>query len=225
MNHLAGVWVATPQSGGFERENVGPGFFIDAWDVNATGGWAFMGSESNVSVWNGTPREPAFTWDVWPYDPRGITWANGHEGDLVIGYLRPAAGTSLQLWRRGGPPPGEEWRFRDGYVMVSELNTSRDLVQLEADPAYPGMVAASFLDGTFALYYLNVTPYPLPPDDLEGLDTGPIYPLDDGSGGDGSDLPWGSSNDWVFPVALVAAIALLGGLLLLLRFRERRREG
>lgn len=224
MCDVAGVWAVTPPSGRFERENAGPGFFIAAWDVNTTGGWAFMGSESNISVWNGTPREPAFTWEVFPYNPMGITWSNGHEGDLVIGCLRPASGTSLQLWRRGGPPPGAEWRFRDGYVMVSELNTSRDLVQLEADPAYPGMVAASFLDGTFALYYLNVTPYPPPPDDLEGLDTGPIYPLDDGSGGDGSDLPWGSSNDWVFPLALVAAIVLLGALLLLLRFREGRRE-
>ena len=50
--------------------------------------------------------------------------------------------------------------------MISELNSSHNVKQIEADPAFPGLMAVSFDDGTLALYHLNLTPYPDPPEEL-----------------------------------------------------------
>ncbi|UCC92435.1 MAG: hypothetical protein JSW25_07105, partial [Thermoplasmata archaeon] len=183
---------------------------IWAWDVNTTSGWAMVGYQLNYTVWNGTPREQAVRWEVHPNDPVDLVWSNGMDGDMLLGMRRWAVGSTVQLWRQGTIGT-QEWRHLDGFTMMTQLNSSKDLVQLEADPAYEGMFMASFSDGTMVLYHLNMTPYPPPPDDLGDLDTGPIYPPpeppgDDGSGGDGSLLPWGSSSNWVFPVLLMVAI-------------------
>ncbi|NIS20146.1 MAG: hypothetical protein GWN89_09470, partial [Thermoplasmata archaeon] len=216
-----GLWTIAMDAREYEREGVDIGLYGLVWDINASSGWAFVDPGFNVSVWNGNPREQAFTWDVRPNKPMGMAWANGNEGDFVLGAIRHAPGSSIQLWRQEPNPEGT-WRDLDGYTMVSELNTSRIILQLEADPAYEGMVVASFNDGTIGLYHLNVTPYPPPPEELGNLSTEPIYPLDDGSGGDGSDLPWGSGNDWMFPVLLVATISVLVTVLFVVRLRERR---
>ncbi len=222
VTHALGVWTLDIETWKYSRKALDPGMTLIDWDVNASSGWSFVGPEHNVSVWNGSPREAAFKWNVWPDKPMGLVWANGREGDLVLGSIRRATGTSFQLWRRGHDPE-EEWRDLDGYTMVSELNTSGELLQMEADPAYEGVIVASFNDGTIGLYHINVTPYPPPPQELGNLSTGPIYPLDDGSGGDGGDLPWGSSNDWLFPLLLVVTIAALIIVLGVLKHRERRR--
>lgn len=216
-----GLWTVDAEERRVEREGLDPGMDLVEWDTNASSGWTFVGPDFNVSVWNGSPRGPAITWDTWPDNPMGMVWANGQEGDLVLGLIQPTPGTALMLWRRN-PYTDGSWRDLDGYTLVSQLNTSRDLLQLEADPAYEGMVLASFNDGTIGLYHLNVTPYPPPPGELGNLSTGPIYPLDDGSGGDDGDLPWGSSNDWLFPLVLVSTIAALVVVMAVLRHRGRR---
>ncbi len=216
-----GIWTIGMDTREYEREGVDIGLFGLTWDINISSGWIFVGPYYNVSVWSGTPREQDFTWEVRPNKPMGMAWTNGNEGDFVLGAIRCIQGSSIQLWRRDSSPEGT-WRDLDGYTMVSELNTSRIIHQLEADPAYEGMVVASFTDGSIGLYHLNVTPYPPPPEELGNLSTEPIYPLDDGSGGDGSDLPWGSGNDWVFPIILVATITVLVTVLIVLRYRERR---
>ena len=97
---------------------------------------------------------------------------------------------------------------------------------MEADPAFPGIILASFDDGTIALYHFNLTPYPPPPEELSGLNIGPIYPIntDDGTGNGDGDLPWGSSIDWLFPILLVVMIGSLLALLVLLRVRAGREE-
>jgi hypothetical protein len=191
-----------------------------AWDINVTSGWCFVGFGYNATVWKGVPRQEAVRWDVQPNDPVDLVWSNGRDGDMVLGMRRWAIGSSIQLWRQG-PCDEDDWRCRDGFSLMTELNSSLDLVQLEADPAYPGMILAGFGDGTLVLYHLNLTPYPPPPDDLTDLDTGPIYPIktndgtDDGNGN--GNLPWGSTNDWVFPVLLILAILGLVLLLVLMR--------
>ena len=196
----------------------GPGVRGPAWDVNGSSGWCFVEPGHNVSMWNGTPVQEVIDWEIFPDEPRDLIWANGHAGDMVLGSMRHHGGSSIQLWRQEPNDTGD-WRWTDGYILVSELNTSRSLVQLEADPAFPGIVAASFTDGTLGLYHLNVTPYPPPPGHLGGLETGPIFPFDDGSGGDGEDPPWGSAGGWVFPVALAVALVALGILWVVLRSR------
>ena len=105
--------------------------------------------------------------------------------------------------------------------MLSELNSTRTVKQVEADPAFPGVMAVLFTDGTLALYHLNLTPYPPPPEELGGLSIDPrIPPPEDGNGTGGSDDGWGTDLDRLFPVFLVAAIVVLVAVLVLLRSRE-----
>jgi hypothetical protein len=217
------IWRLSPPDWAPVRVGPIPEGAPSEWDVNGSSGWCFVGPGYNVSLWNGTPREEIIKWGMLPHDPEDFVWANGNEGDMVLGYNRRWAGSSIQLWRPGRHGD-TEWRFQDGLTMMTEINTSRNLVQLEADPAFPGIILASFDDGTIALYHLNLTPYPPPPEELTGLNLGPIYPIEDDSGGDGDDIPWGSGADWLFPLVLVATIVVLGLALVRMRARAAREE-
>jgi len=225
VSELGSVWRLSPPDWDPVLVIAGSGSMLAGWDINGSSGWSIIAPDYNISVWNGTPREEVIRWRIFPQDPGDLAWANGNEGDLVLGHRRQWGGSSIQLWRPGRHGDAE-WRFRDGLTMMTEINTSRHLVQMEADPAFPGIVLVSFEDGTIALYHLNLTPYPPPPEELTGLNIGPIYPVetDDGTGNGGVDPPWGSSTDWLLPVLLVLGIGALLALLVVLRKMGGREE-
>ncbi len=212
------LFILSPPSWEYTKTEIVPGDGMAVWDLNGSLGWCFSEVGFNDSLWNGTPAQEALRWDCFPDEPRDYIWAYGHAGVVVLGTNRHAGGSSLQLWRQEPNDTGD-WRWTDGYKLISELNTSRSLVQLEADPAFPGIVAASFEDGTLGLYHLNVTPYPPVPDHLGGLETGPIFSFDDGSGNGGEEPPWGSGSSWMFPVALAVILVVLVVLWAVLRSR------
>ncbi len=197
-------------------ELVDSGFRLDesykTFDAHNASGWAVADNEYNLTIYNGTPRELAFRGDTGIRPIFGATWTRFREGDLVIAIHRVLAeGTNLQLWQtvdRPGLP---------GMRMLGQVNSSKSFVQMEADPAFLGLMAVSFSDGTFALYHMNVTPYPPPPEEISGLDIGPIDEPPNGNGGDGNgtdggDDSWGSNWSNLFPVLLlVALVALVAG--------------
>ncbi len=212
-------WTLSPPYGSYNRTGVGPSAPPRDVSVNASSGWCHLDQDCNVTVMNGTPREEVLGFEMVPDLPNCIAWT-GVPGDFVVGAIRWFSGSSLQLWRLGAGEEGD-WRSVGGARLMTELNSSRTVKQIEADPAFPGLMAVSFDDGTLALYHLNLTPYPAPPEELGGLDIDPyIPPPDDGDGNetDGNDSrDWGSYWDWVFPVVLAVLLVVLVAAAVVLR--------
>jgi hypothetical protein len=98
------------------------------------------------------------------------------------------------------------------------LNTSKTVSMVARDPAYPGLVAAGFTDGTFGLYHLNLTTYPPPPEEIGGEDIGPIDDVN-GNGNGNGEIPWGSAAADYFVIVLFVALAFLSSAYLWLRSR------
>ncbi|NOQ53234.1 MAG: hypothetical protein GQ558_01365, partial [Thermoplasmata archaeon] len=118
------------------------------------------------------------------------------------------------------------WQTRDrpgleGVQAISQINTTKLCVFLAADPANPGLFAAGFVDGTFALYSLNLTPYPPPPEELAGEDIGPINGT--GNQGNGGIEPQ-TLADFAYIIGIVVVIALLLVLLVWLKRGEDEEE-
>jgi WD40 repeat protein len=215
-----GIWTISPPYNEFNRTQVGPDYYTKDVSVNGSSGWCHLGWQYNIKVMAGMPREKVAGFETKPNRLECVSWT-GVPGDFMIGSLRPNRGSSLQLWRLGDGEEGD-WRSVGGARLLTELNSTRKVDQIEADPAFPGIMAVSYDDGTLALYHLNLTPYPSAPEELGGLDINPyIPPPDNGDGGDanGNGLLWGSERDWVFPVVLASLIAVLVGVLVLLRVR------
>ncbi len=213
-----GIWTVSPPYMEFNRTQVGPTAFTKTMAVNGSSGWCHVDWQYNVTVMNGTPREEVFGFDMVANIPRTVTWTSV-PGDLVLGSERLYKGSTIQLWRLEMDGEEGDWRSVGGARMITELNSSRTIKQIEADPAFPGLVAASFDDGTLALYHLNLTPYPAAPEELGGLGIDPYIPPPDGGNGNGG-TDRGSDGTWMFPVALVASIAVLLTLLVVLRAQE-----
>jgi hypothetical protein len=212
-----GIWTLSPPYKGFFQSRTWPDVPMTTLSANGSSGWCHIDLWRNVTVMNGTPREEVLAFDMTPGWPVSAAWT-GVPGDLVLGSMRYHGGSTLQLWRLGG---GEDdgWRSVGGAWMVTGLNSSRIVKQVEADPAFPGLVAVLFEDGTLALYHLNLTPYPAAPEELGGLPIDPyIPPPDDVNGTDG--LPWGSEWDWVFPVALATVLVVVMAVAVVLRARR-----
>ncbi len=218
-----GIWALSPPDWRYTRTGAGPDVHPMCFDVNATSGWCILEDRWNFSIWNGSSREEALHWCTDPASIFDVSWTNGMVGDFVLANPR-IEGSAIQLWRPGAGTAGD-WRSVGGARMMTQLNSSRKVVQMEADPAYPGLMAVSFEDGTLSLYHLNITPYPPPPEELGDLDIGPIYPLPNdqngtGDGGDGDD-----GRYWVFPVAFMASIiVVLAVVMLWVRIKVRRKK-
>ena len=217
-----GIWTLSPPYGEFNRTRMGPDVFSKMVSVNGSSGWCHVGWQYNISVMTGTPREEVLTFEMKPDYPMCAAWTSV-PGDFVLGSAKWSKGSSLQLWRLEAGEDGD-WRSVGGARLITELNSSRIVKQIEADPAFPGLMAVSFDDGTLALYHLNLTPYPAVPEELEGLHIDPyVPPPDDGNGND-NGIQWGSDWDWVFPVALVSTIVALLAVLVILRGRTESEE-
>jgi hypothetical protein len=193
---------------------------LQTFDVHNASGWVFTDDEYNLTMFGGEPRELTFRGDSGIRPLFGASWTRTREGDLVIAVHRTLGeGTNLQLWQtmdRPGLP---------GMRMLGQVNSSKWFVQMEADPAFPGLMAVSFHDGTFALYHMNVTPYPPPPEEISGLDIGPIDEPPNGNGDDrndtdGGDDSWGSKWSDIFPLVLVIVLVAMVAVYVVLRLRS-----
>jgi hypothetical protein len=218
VSDQGGIWTMSSPYDEFNRTRAGPDGRTKTVSVNVSSGWCHIDWYSNITVMAGQPREEVLAFDMDPKWPASVAWT-GVPGDFMLGSIRKHRGSSIQLWRLGA---GEEndWRSVGGAMLITELNSTRIVKQIEADPAFPGIMAVSFDDGTLALYHLNLAPYPAAPEELGGLDINPyIPPTDKGDGGDSNGLLWGSERDWMFPVVLASLIVVLVGVLIFLRVR------
>jgi hypothetical protein len=213
-----GIWTISPPYNEFNRTQVGPDYYTKDVSVNGSSGWCHLGWHFNIKVMAGMPREEVAGFETTPNRLECVAWT-GVPGDFMTGSGRPNRGSSLQLWRLGDGEEGD-WRSVGGARLLTELNSTRKVNQIEADPAFPGIMAVSYVDGTLALYHLNLTPYPDAPEELGGLDIDPyLPPTDDGTGNGGDDPLWGSDTDWVFPVVLITVLVLLLVVIIVLRSR------
>ncbi len=196
------------------------------FDVHNASGWVVTDNQYNLTIYSGSPREMTFRGDTFERGILVATWTRTREGDLVFVVHRISGeGTNLQLWQTVDRPglPGRR--------MLGQVNSSKTFVQMEADPAFPGLMAVSFADSTFALYHMNVTPYPPPPEEISGLDIGPIDKPPDDNGGNvtngtnGGDDGWGSSWSDLFPLVLVIVLVAMVAVYVLLRLRSPENGG
>ena len=167
-----------------------------------------------MSIFTGTPRESIFEIRDDPRAMFAIAWTLV-DGDFLFAFERESGGTTIQLWQtqdRPGLP---------GVQVITQLNITKICFQLAGDPANPGLVAASFDDGTFALYYLNLTPYPPPPEELAGEDVGPIN--GNGTQGNGEIEPQ-TLADFAYLIGIVVALVILLALLIWLKREEDEGE-
>ena len=87
--------------------------------------------------------------------------------------------------------------------------------------AHPGLFPPGLTDGTIALYSLNLTPYPPPPEELAGDDIGPINgTVNQGNGG----VEPQTLADFAYLIGIVVVIALLLVLLIWLKRGEEEEE-
>ena len=191
--------------------------------------WMFIHGHYNLSYYGESLGNQAWTWsDQCPY-LNELTWTHVEKGDVVLAVSnRPEGGHQLHLWR------DVDEQGREGMRLVSVLNISRKVYMMEADPAYPGIVAVSTTDGYFALYHVNVSGYPPAPTEIGNVPiNGTIdWPVVDNNGnggndtnntnttGDGSQDAWGSS-----PPGLLVAGLLVAIIALLVTFVWLRRMG
>jgi hypothetical protein len=177
-------------------------------DVHGEWGWLAIAEHQNLSVFTGDPREPVFEIGGPPGTLYAVAWTLV-DGDMVFAMVRPYGGTSIQLWQTRDRPGLE------GVQPITQINTTKLCVFLAGDPAHPGLIAAGFADGTFALYSLNLTPYPPPPEELVGEDIGPINGTGNPGNGEAAPRPL---SDYAYIIGLVVAI---GGLIVLLVVLKR----
>jgi ribosomal protein L32E len=199
------------------QTDVGIDGYPARFDVHGGSGWLYEPDFQNLSVFTGHPR--TLTYEVHDlYDSiYGLAWTRV-AGDFVIGFDSIFYGTKILLFQTQDRPDIK------GVQVLSQLNTSKYVVQLAGDPLYPGLVAASFTDGTFGLYHLNLTPYPPPPEEIGGEDIGPVDDPNGGNGGNGGDgnggQAWGSIAADIFLVAIIVALVAVSAIYLWLRSRE-----
>jgi WD40 repeat protein len=187
---------------------------LSSSDAHGDSGWLAIGEYQNLSIFTGDPREPIVEIQGDEGTMYAVAWTLV-DGDLVFAVERPHGGTSIQLWQTRDRPGLE------GVQAISQINTTKTVVDLAADPAHPGLFAAGFVDGTFALYSLNLTPYPPPPEELAGEDIGPINGT--GNQGNGEVEPQ-TLADFAYIIGIVVVIALLLVLLVWLKRGEDEEE-
>ena len=211
----------SPPDWDVNRSGVDLGNMFQTFDVHNGSGWVVADYDYNLTIFSGSPREMTFRGVTFERPIMGAAWTRTREGDLVLAVHRiMGEGTNLQLWQTVDRPD------LPGMRMLAQVNSSKVVVQMAADPAFPGLMAVSFSDGTFALYHLNVTPYPPPPEEISGMDIGPINEWDNGgdtngTGGDGGDGDrlWGSGMSDLFAVLIAVALAALVAVYVWLRLR------
>ena len=204
----------SPPDWHIDRTGISVHGYVSSSDVHGDFGWLAITDYQNLSIFTGDPREPILEIRDHPGVMHAVAWTL-LDGDLVIAVERPAGGTSIQLWQTRDRPGLE------GVQPISQVNTTKLCVFLAGDPANPGLIAAGFADGTFALYSLNLTPYPPPPEELAGEDIGPINGT--GNQGNGGVEPQ-TLADFAYLIGIVVVIALLLVLLVWLKRGEDEEE-
>ena len=185
-------------------------------DVHGDSGWLAISGDRNLTVFTGDPRAPILEIRDHSMMVHAVAWTL-LDGDFVLSVDRPYGGTSIQLWQTRDRPGLE------GVQPITQINTTKLCVFLAGDPANPGLFAAGFADGTFALYSLNLTPYPPPPEELAGEDIGPINGTGNGNQGNGGVEPQNLA-DFAYLIGIVAVIAILLVLLVWLKRGEDEAE-
>ncbi len=210
------VIVLSPPDWHIDRTGISLSSNVMSSDVHGDFGWVAIADFQNLSIFTGDPREPILEIREFPGAMFAVAWTLV-DGDMVFAFERESGGSTIQLWQtrdRPGLP---------GVQVITQLNITKTCFQLAGDPANPGLVAASFDDGTFALYYLNLTPYPPPPEELAGEDVGPINGNGNGNQGNGGVEPQ-TLADFAYLIGIVVTIIGLLAILLLLKRGDEEEE-